>query len=100
MNQAASSEVPSAPHGLGATDGDHDGEIDLSWDRVEGAKSYVNEKSPDPPTLTSWTHAGVSRKSKMTISGLTSGTRNWFRVAAVGPSGQSGWSDPATKIVP
>ena len=24
----------------------------------------------------------------------------WFRVAAVNAAGQSGWSDPATKIVP
>lgn len=35
-----------------------------------------------------------------TISGLTSGVRYWFRVAAIGASGQSGWSDPATKIAP
>ena len=33
-------------------------------------------------------------------SGLTSGTRYWFRVAAAGASGQGGWSDPATKIAP
>ena len=96
----SSSGTPSAPLALAATAGDHDGEIDLGWDTVAGAKSYVIEKSPDPPTPTSWLHAGVSTKSKMTISGLTSGTRYWFRVAAVGPSGQSGWSDPATKIVP
>jgi hypothetical protein len=93
-------QPPAVPPALAATAGDHDGEIDLSWDTVAGAKSYVIEKSPDPPTPTSWAHAGVSTKSKMTISGLTSGTRSWFRVAAVGPSGQSGWSDPATKIAP
>lgn len=97
MNQAASSEVLSAPEGLGATGGEHDGEIDLSWDTVAGAKCFVMEKSPDPPTPTSWAHAGVSMKSKMTIATLASGTRYWFRV---GTSGQSGWSDPATKIAP
>jgi hypothetical protein len=91
---------PSPPRVLVATSALHDGEIDLSWDMVTGAMTHVIEKSPDPPTATSWTHAGVSIKSEMTISGLTSGARYWFRVAAVGTSGQSGWSDPATKIAP
>lgn len=58
------------------------------------------QKSPDPPTETSWAHAGVSTKSKATIADLDSGTRYWFRVAAVNANGQSGWSDPAMKIAP
>jgi hypothetical protein len=90
-------ETPIAPS---ATEGDHDGEIDLSWDTVKGAKSYVIERSPDPPTATSWVHEAVSLKSSATVSGLVSGTRYWFRVAAVMSSGQSGWSDPGTKIAP
>src|SRR2546421_5658761 len=80
--------------------GDHDGEIDLSWDTVSGAKSYIIEQSGDPVTPTTWTHKGVSTKSSYTASGLTSGTRYWFRVAAVNNNGQSGWSDPAMKIAP
>ena len=91
---------PEAPIALSATEGDHDGEIDLSWDTVKGAKSYVIERSPDPPTATSWKHEAVSLKSSATVGGLVSGTRYWFRVAAVMSSGQSGWSDPATKIAP
>lgn len=94
------SDVPSPPQSLAASAGDHDGEVDLAWDKVTGAKSYVLEKSGDPVTPTSWTHAGVCTKSALTISGLTSGTRYWFRVAAVNANGQSGWSDPATKIAP
>ncbi|PYS47941.1 MAG: hypothetical protein DMF68_14680 [Acidobacteria bacterium] len=82
------------------TVGDHDGEVDLQWDTVRGARSYVIEISADPPTNTSWQHKTVSTKSRATIEGLTSGTKYWFRVAAVGANGQSGWSDPATKIAP
>ncbi len=96
----STSETPPQPAALAATAGDHDGEIDLTWDTIVGTKSYVIEKSPDPPTPTSWTHAGVATKSRATISGLTSGTRYWFRVAAVNSNGQSGWSDPAVKIAP
>ncbi|MDT5062879.1 MAG: hypothetical protein QOH63_3338 [Acidobacteriota bacterium] len=89
-----------APTGLEASVGDRDGEIDLVWDKVNKARSYVIERSADPPTATSWTHAAVATKSQATVGGLTSGTKYWFRVAAVGPNGQSPWSDPATKLAP
>ena len=93
-------EIPEPPANLSATAGDRDGEIDLGWEAVSGAKSYVLERSTDPVTATSWTHAGVSTKSSQTIGGLASGTRYWFRVAAINGLGQSGWSDPAMKIAP
>ena len=94
------SEPPTPPQALTPTAGDHDGQIDLSWDPVSGGKSYVIDQSGDPVTPTSWSHGGVSTKSTFTATGLTSGTRYWFRVAAVNNIGQSGWSDPATKIAP
>lgn len=89
-----------APTGLSATEGDHDGEIDLNWDKVKNAKSYVIERSVDPPTATSWVYETTSSKSSTTVIGLASGTRYWFRVAAVVATGQTGWSDPSTKIAP
>ncbi|HEV7474506.1 MAG TPA: fibronectin type III domain-containing protein [Pyrinomonadaceae bacterium] len=97
---SVSTETPTQPSALNATAGDHEGEIDLSWDTVAGSRSYVLERSPDPATASSWVHAGVSTKSRTTIKGLTPGTRYWFRVASVGTAGQSGWSDPATRIAP
>jgi len=93
-------DPPVQPQAVTSTAGDHDGEIDLSWDMVIGAKSYVIDKSADPVTAASWSHAGVSTKSSYTAQGLTSGTRYWFRIAAVNNNGQSGWSEPATKIAP
>lgn len=92
--------LPSVPQALSAAAGDHDGEILLSWKPVPNAKSYVVESSTDPATITSWEHAGVATSSTKTISGLKSGTRFWFRVAAVGAGGQSGWSEQATKVAP
>jgi predicted phage tail protein len=93
-------QPPPQPAALDVTVGDRDGELDASWDTVAGAKSYVIETSEDPPTPTSWKHAGVSTKSKFTIEGLQSGKRYWIRVSAVNTVGPSGWSDPATKISP
>lgn len=104
MDMRASAVVstapPAQPQGLTATAGDRDGEIDLSWDTVANAKSYIIEQSLDPVTPASWAHASVSTRSSQTMSGLTSGTRYWFRVAAVNINGESGWSDPAMKIAP
>ena len=97
---SAPSALPGLPPALSATAGDQGGEIDLAWDTVDNARSYVIEQSADPPTATSWAHAGVATKSRATMSHLTSGTRYWFRVAAVGTAGQGGWSDPTTKIAP
>ena len=96
----ATTDPPGQPQALTPTVGDRDGEIDLSWDTVTGAKSYVIDRSGDPATSTSWSHGGVSTKSNFTAEGLNSGARYWFRVAAVNNNGQSGWSDPATKIAP
>ena len=96
----AASTTPTQPAALSATGGDHDGTMDLSWDPVVDAASYVIEISPDPVTADSWKHQGVSTRSTFTVTGLPSGSRIWFRVAAVNPNGQSPWSDPATKIVP
>jgi len=97
---APGTDPPGQPQGLTATAGDHDGEIDLSWDTVSGAKSYVIDISTDQGTPTSWSHGGVSTTSSFTAQGLHSGTRYWFRVAAVNNNGQSAWSDPTTKIAP
>jgi len=96
----SSNVTPGAPQSLNVTGGDADGEIDLSWEPVDGAKTYQIEQSPDPVTATSWSHASATTKSKTTIGGLTSGTRYSFRVAAVGTGGQGGWSNPVSKIAP
>ena len=92
--------VLSPPKGLSATTADHDGTIELSWKKVPNARSYTIQFSPDPPTPESWTHAAIATAAFSMIDKLTSGKRYWFRVAAVSAMGQSGWSDPATRIAP
>ena len=67
---------------------------------MPGAQSYIVEMSPNPPTNTSWTQVDVVTASKCTVSKLESGTKYWFRVAAVGSGGRGAWSDPAVKMAP
>lgn len=97
---ATSTATPDAPGSFNITGGDADGEVDVSWNPVDGAKTYLIEQSPDPITATSWKQASATTKSKDTIGGLLSGTRYWFRVAAVGTGGQGAWSNPVSKIAP
>jgi hypothetical protein len=91
--------LPNVPQALRASAGKHEGEINLSWRAVANARSYTIEATQDPAAA-SWTHAGIATSASRVISNLTSGKRYWFRVAAVGSVGQSGWSEHATKVVP
>jgi chitodextrinase len=47
------------------------------------------------PADADWKFATTSTRSSATVTGLTPGTRYWFRVAATAPAGQSPWSSPA-----
>jgi hypothetical protein len=85
---------------LAATAGDHDGTLDLSWDRVPGATGYEVYQSTDVAQPAGWTFACSCSRSGATVEGLASGTRYWFRVRAVGAAGPGPWSDPATRIAP
>lgn len=82
------------------TFGDADGELDASWNASERAASYIIEQSLQGPPNAQWAQVAVTTKSTQTITGLQSGVRYLFRVSAVGPEGQSGFSDPATRIAP
>ena len=88
-----------APIDFLATQGDHEGEIDLTWSRVRGAKSYMVQQSANV-TPRVWQQAMVSPRSSATVKGLTSGQVYAFRVAAVGAAGDGPWSDESTKMAP
>jgi hypothetical protein len=86
---------------LGAAVGDSPGEIDLNWNPVSGAKSYEIHTATDPNTPASWAFKDNATKSKATLDGLTSASRIWVRVRAIGAGNTPGpWSDPATKVAP
>lgn len=88
------------PAAFATTTGDSDGELDVSWNSDPAARSYVIETSTQAPPNAVWTQAKTTTKSKETLTGLTSGQRYWVRVAAIGTTGQSGWSDISTRIAP
>ena len=90
--------VLSKPLALAATSSDKDGEIDLHWDAVKGAKSYRIEICLNPLDKNTWGQCKTSTKSKVTVPGLISGQGYWFRVCSIDTNGESGWSDTAFKV--
>jgi len=96
----SSPSLLAAPESLSATIGAHDGEINLTWRKVQNARGYIIHSSLDPPTAQSWSHADAATAAFKTLQNLTSGKKYWFRVAAIGSLGQSGWSEPATRVAP
>lgn len=97
---AAPIGVPEMVASLALTASDNEGELDAQWDPVRGAKSYEMEISADPITASSWVMRPSVPKSLAKLTGLTSGSKVWVRVRAMGAAGPGAWSDPATKIVP
>jgi hypothetical protein len=57
---ASPTQPPTAPGNLTATEGDHEGEIDLHWEPRRGVTGYEIQRSADPPTATSWAHQAIS----------------------------------------
>ncbi len=91
--------VMSKPENFSVTQSATPGEIGLRCDPVPGAKTYVFQSTPDPLTNDSVWHIGsVSTGHIGTISCVAAGHRYWFRVSAVGQSGQGPWSDPVSEI--
>jgi hypothetical protein len=89
-----------APEGLALSEGAGEGGLNASWKSVRGAVSYALELTTDPAAKLGWSHAGIATKTRHSLTGLTSGTRYWCRVAAVGAAGQGPFSDPAVKVAP
>ncbi|PZX17832.1 fibronectin type III domain protein [Breznakibacter xylanolyticus] len=97
---SAAVALPDKVASVNATIGDSAGEIDLSWDKIEGAKSYVVETALSSMDPLEWKHMVVSTRSKAEVNTLKSGVSYHLRVAAVGSVGQGPWSDPVVKVAP
>lgn len=88
-----------APVGLLTRTGRHDGQIDLTWSPVRGAKSYIIQHSASV-TPRVWVQKTVLSRSRHSVTDCTPGETCVFRVAAVGAAGQGPWSDESTKRAP
>ena len=102
-------KAPNAPIGalgqvqnLSISAGDSVGRLNLQWDPVRGVTNYEIQSSTDPNVASGWKLVDTSGSSRLSMDGLTSGQKLWFRVRAKAPKkvNDGPWSDPATKVVP
>ncbi len=86
----------SAPGNLVATPSAMEGGIDLTWERVTGARSYLVECKLNSDSA-EWEMVKLVTASKLAVRGLVPGTEYVFRVRAIGAAGPSPWSDIAVR---
>lgn len=78
-------------------------QIDLSWTDVSNEDGYVLQRSPNGSTGWSTIATKAANETTHSDTGLSAGTRYWYRVAAVGSGryGDSGWgTDDALPLAP
>ena len=92
------SQLPAAPGNLRAVMGLLNGTIDLRWVKVPNATNYVIEMCPTANGP--WTQLAIQPQVTFTVEGLTSGTKYYFRVRAVGYVGAGPFSGLAEKMAP
>ncbi|MCZ4409103.1 fibronectin type III domain-containing protein [Cryomorphaceae bacterium 1068] len=97
-NEAEPAPPLTIPAALKALRSSHSGVVELDWDPVPNALTYRIMMTTSDPNLVEaeWTTGALTSKSKAEINNLTAGQYYWFKVQAVGRSGMSGYSDPAT----
>ena len=88
------------PSNLRATMGTMTGVINVQWDAVKGAKSYILDCRTHGATPGPWSQAKILTTTKFAVTGLTPGQEYSFRVRAVGSAGEGPWSDEAVKMAP
>lgn len=86
--------------GLTARPGLGDGEVILIWDTIRGNKGFVIYITTTPLDAESWVKLDFTSITRYTATGLDTGTKYWFRVAAQGAAavGEGPASDPATSV--
>ena len=97
-SESAPIGVPEKPQDLVVRDAELPGTVAIRWKPVHGARSYVIEFAAATGSPTAWLQLAITSKAKLVSNGLISGTRYWFRVAAVGSAGHGPWSDPVQRI--
>lgn len=88
---------PGGPELIFATKGTFPGEINLQWDAVEGATSYVLQVAKGRQGK--WVQVDIVTEPFYMLSGLSGKSEHSFRVAAVFPEGQGEWSKVSSKKI-
>jgi predicted phage tail protein len=83
---------------ISAAKGDVKGEVDLNWDGIEIADSYIIEYC-NGSRKQNWVLVDIINESKYTIKGLKQNKTYSFRVRAVNSQRQGAWSITVKKRI-
>ena len=98
-NTPAPVGLPDAPTDVTVVPSQTAGCADVSWKSKRGYRSFTIERAEDAPVPV-FHVIGNTTKKFGTFNSMVSGRKYWFRVASVGPAGQSAWSDPVPLFAP
>jgi Fibronectin type III domain len=79
---------------------ENEGEIRLKWEKVRGAKIFNIEVSKGGKSDSKWMSIESTTKTRILLKDLTSGTKYWFRIQAIGAGGKGLYSDPISRYIP
>jgi hypothetical protein len=91
--------LPAAPTRLRAVETNFEGTVRLRWKRPLRRCAFTIQMTTAPSALRGWKSMGISIKQSGTVTGLKSGLKGWFRVAASNSHGQGPWSQPVSARV-
>jgi hypothetical protein len=84
---------PDAPGNLRVAATDFEGRVRLRWKRPIRRCAFLIEMTTDPAAATGWQQVAISgNRQSCEVTGLESGVKCWFRVAATNAHGQGPWS--------
>ncbi len=98
--EAESAAVPGAVTDFSLTRGDYPGTVDGHCHTVKGARAYESRSIVGAMPEGNWGNGPTFLNSKFEWTGLTSGSKVWVEVRAVGTAGAGPWSDALSIIVP
>ncbi len=78
---------------LHAASGDNIGEIELLWQPVNEARSYIVQINSFSGSDRTWKHSDIVTRTRYTATGLKSGKMYNFRIAPITANGQQEWSE-------
>ncbi len=90
---------PGAPTLMRVISTESEGAVRLCWKRPVRRCVFVIQMTTAPTATRGWKQVAISIRQSCTVTGLKSGLKGWFRVAASNSHGQGPWSQPVSARV-
>jgi hypothetical protein len=90
---------PGAPTLMRVVSAESEGAVRLRWKRPVRRCAFLIQMTTAPAATRGWKQVAISIRQSCAVTGLKSGAKCWFRVAASNSYGQGPWSQPVSARV-